>query len=250
MAKIKELMPLSTSALNVIYNNELLIPDNVARKLLKTKYGNFSVLGCDDSADFLELWGVHEELEGYNLFMELKALNEEYNPLANVDITETTTTNFGATSGSVAKGERIDTASNTQNVTTGISDNVDTTNVNGARSGSTTNKKNNYPADGLVIGEQNESTEATCTDTSKVVTTNKTTNRGRGSTTTTTGASTDTTTTQEHTDTMTRHKVGNEGVSITTQFLIQEELKVRENEVRSKYIKKFIKEYGYLVDIY
>lgn len=193
------------------YADEYLENMDLVNFRMRSKYGNLTAYQSDAET-------IGEDIRS-TLFMNkykydtiYKTINLEYNPIWNVDGTETITTNHGAT-------EKTDVYADKE-----------TTNVQGERKA--TERRSVFPYDVTLKEETDNVTEGTETEETDNVTeteeTNKTPKEETDNTTaevtdtSTEKGRTDKTTTAEYTDTITTVKGGNIGVTSTQSLITQE----------------------------
>lgn len=214
---IKEL---SNNQLSVIYTrviegvpeNNLLIDGQIVKDYFNRLYGNWSVMVVD-SADFLNLWNLHNSIESFNLYKMIDAFNSEYDPISNYDSNireewvkgkQETTNNYG-----------ISKTTNTAGATSTTQINSETTADNTAAFNNRTKSQINGDA----------ATNTTETD-----------------------ARVDKSTTEGYTDVRIFTQKGNIGVT-TSQQMIQSSLELYRQNPTLYYLNNFIQRYCYYSEV-
>lgn len=79
-----QLSVIYTRVVEGVAENNLLIDGQIVKDYFNRLYGNWSVMAVD-SADFLNLWNLHNNIESFNLYKMIEAFNSEYDPISNYD---------------------------------------------------------------------------------------------------------------------------------------------------------------------
>ena len=214
---IKEL---SNNQLSVIYTrvvegvaeNNLLIDGQIVKDYFNRLYGNWSVVAID-SADFLNLWNLHNSNESFNLYKMIDAFNSEYDPISNYDSNireewikgkQETTNNYG-----------VSKTTNTAGATS-------TTQINSETTADSTATFNNRTKSQINGDAATNITEA--------------------------DARVDKSTTEGYTDVRIFTQKGNIGVT-TSQQMIQSSLELYKQNPTLYYLNNFIQRYCYYSEV-
>ena len=229
---------LSTNQLSVIYTrvvegvpeNNLLIDGQVAKDYFNRLYGNWTVMAID-SADFLNLWNLHNNTESFNLYKMIEAFNSEYDPISNYDSNireewikgkqettnnygaSTTTNNYGATKTTTTQGATATTQINSETTADNTLDYKNRT-------------KSQINGDSVTNTNQADAREDS----------------------TTTNAREDKSTTESYTDVRVFTQKGNIGVT-TSQQMIQSSLELYKQNPTLYYLDNFVKRYCYYSEV-
>lgn len=204
---------------------EVTVPTADVRLYWQTNYGCYHIANCADSTEFLNLWRLWRGWNVNNLKQLLKAYDVEYNPLTNVDFEEITTDEHGEQTKTSTIADRVNT----------IGQSTIHLNVDGVEN---TQENSTYPFN-----------TTTAESTDKAIQTLGEIKNVNDEQINTSGGGVDTEVMEEYTDKRTYTKKGNDGSTMTTQKLIDEELRVRGyKHVVFSWLDGFIKEYGWFTE--